>query len=70
MNLLSAITSITNLQKPINRSSFDQEVNQILVKASAFFQKYIRCHSFRPSIINDLLKDTPIDCGLLQQTQA
>lgn len=51
-------TTQANLQKPINRSSFDQEINQIL---AAFFQKHIRTHTFRASIITDLLKETRID---------
>ena len=54
-------TTQKDLQKPINRSSFDTELNAVLVKASDRFHKHIRTHTFRASIITDYLKDTPID---------
>jgi len=54
-------TTTANLHKPINRSSFDTELNKVLIKASHKFQKHIRTHSFRASIITDFLKSTPID---------
>ena len=54
-------TTQKNLHKPINRSSFDTEINDVLVKASQLFDKHIRTHSFRASIITDYLKDNPID---------
>ena len=54
-------TTQKQFDKPINRSSFDAELNSILTKASEKFGKHIRTHSFRTSIITDFLKDTPID---------
>lgn len=50
-----------NLEKAIDRTSFDHEINNILIKASQVFHKHIRTHSFRASIITDFLKRTPID---------
>lgn len=54
-------TTQSRLDKPINRSSFDHELNQILAKASEKFSKHLRTHSFRASMITDFLKSTPID---------
>ena len=54
-------TTQNTLDKPINRSSFDTELNHILIKASQLFDKHIRTHSFRASIITDFLKSTFID---------
>ncbi len=54
-------TTKANLDKPIERSSFDHEINKFLIKTSHFPQKHIRTHSFRASLISDLLKSTPID---------
>lgn len=54
-------TTQNRSDKPINRSSFDHELNQILAKASDIFSKHLRTHSFRASIITDFLKSTPID---------
>lgn len=54
-------TTQTRLDKPISRSSFDAELNNVLVKASQTFNKHIRTHSFRASIITDFLKSTPVD---------
>jgi len=50
-----------NLEKAIDRTSFDHEINNILIKASQVFHNHIRTHSFRASIITDFLKSTPID---------
>ena len=54
-------TTQNNTEKPINRSSFDNELNHVLSKASEKYSKHIRTHSFRASIITDFLKNTPID---------
>ena len=54
-------TTQTRFDKPINRSSFDTEINHILMKAGDKLYKHIRTHSFRASIIKHLLKDTAID---------
>jgi len=54
-------TTQSRLDKPINRSSFDHELNLILAKASEKFSKHLRTHSFRASMITDFLKSTPID---------
>ena len=54
-------TTQKNTDKPINRSSFDNELNNVLSKASEKYSKHIRTHSFRASIITDFLKSTPID---------
>jgi len=54
-------TTQNRLDKPINRSSFDHELNQILTKAEYMFSKHLRTHTFRASIITDFLKSTPTD---------
>lgn len=54
-------TTQTRFDKPINRSSFDTEINNILIKGGEKFNKHIRTHSFRASIIKHYLKDTAID---------
>ena len=53
-------TTQTNLLKPIDRTSFDHEINNVLIKGSHFFHKHIRTHTFRASIISNFLKSTPI----------
>lgn len=53
-------TTQIQLDKPINRSSFDNELNKLLKKASLQLNKHIRTHSFRATIISDLLETTPI----------
>lgn len=58
-NLFFFTTQI-QLDKAINRSSFDNELNKILKKASLDLHKHIRTHSFRATIISDLLVTTPI----------
>jgi integrase/recombinase XerD len=50
-----------NFKKPINRSSFDQELNNVLQKGSRIFNKFFRTHSFRATLVTDFLVDTPID---------
>lgn len=42
--------------KPLNRVVLNQELNEVLKKLSANLGKYIRTHSFRASLISDLLK--------------
>jgi site-specific recombinase XerD len=53
-------TTQNQLNKPISRSSFDNELNQVLKKASLALDKNIRTHSFRATIISELLETTPI----------
>src|SRR3569623_58194 len=54
-------TTAKDFTKPIARDNFDKELNQILTTASAQLQKHIRTHSFRATIITELLKTSPID---------
>jgi site-specific recombinase XerD len=47
---------------PLDRSLFDRELNKILERASVLFQKHVRTHSFRATVITDLLENSvPID---------
>lgn len=47
---------------PFDRSLFDRELNKVLQKASVLFEKHLRTHSFRASVITDLLVNcVPID---------
>ena len=46
---------------PISREFFDRELNNILTKASVILEKHLRTHSFRATMIPELLKSTPID---------
>lgn len=54
-------TTAKDFTKPIARDNFDKELNQILTAASAQLQKHLRTHSFRATIITELLKSSPID---------
>lgn len=54
-------TANHELNKPISRETFDREFNDVLIQASFKFEKHIRTHSFRATIITELLKDNPID---------
>jgi site-specific recombinase XerD len=54
-------TTEKRLDKPMNRASFDNELNVILQKCSLEFGKHLRTHSFRATMITDLLVSTPID---------
>ena len=54
-------TAANDLTKVIAREIFDKELNQILAIASAQLEKHLRTHSFRATIITELLKTTPID---------
>lgn len=53
-------TTQIQLKKAINRSSFDNELNTVLKKVSQDRHKHIRTHSFRATIISELLETTPI----------
>lgn len=54
-------TTQNRFDKPINRSSFDTEINRVLIQAGYKFKKHIRSHSFRTTIIRDFLESTAID---------
>ena len=54
-------TAAQDLTKPIARENFDKELNKILAKASAQLEKHLRTHSFRATIITELLKREPIE---------
>jgi integrase len=47
--------------KPISRENFDKEFNRILIKASSQFEKHLTTHSFRATMITELLRHSPID---------
>jgi hypothetical protein len=49
-------TTQMQLNKSINRSLFDNELNLILKKVSLSLHKHIRTHSFRATIITELLE--------------
>ena len=49
------------LQKPIEWTSLDKEINTVLTKGSEKVGKHIRTHSFRATIITNYRKETPID---------
>lgn len=54
-------TNAVDLHHPISRVTFDNELNKILIKASDTLGKHLRTHSFRATLITDLLVETPID---------
>ena len=54
-------TTQVQSDKPINKASFDNELNVIYIKADHIFHKHIRTHTFRGTIRTDFLKSTPID---------
>lgn len=54
-------TTVVNLKEPIRRDNFDKELNLILKQASLELKKNIRTHSFRATLITELLKNTSID---------
>lgn len=54
-------TTAKDFTKPIARDNFDKELNKILAIASAQLEKHLRTHSFRATIITELLKSSPID---------
>jgi len=39
-------TTQVNNDKPIDTTSFDNELNKVLIKASILFHKHIRTHTF------------------------
>lgn len=51
-----AFTSKENPTKVINDDNHEQELNEILVRASDLLKKHLRTHSFRASIVTQLLK--------------
>lgn len=54
----------TTKEKPkeaIRRDNFDKELNLVLKQASTELKKNIRTHSFRATVITELLKETSID---------
>lgn len=53
-------TTQNRSDKPINRSYFDTELNNVLMKTSEIYSKHIRTHSFMASITTDFFKSTPI----------
>ena len=55
-------TSKDNFSKPIARQTFDEELNKVLIEVSSLTGKHIRTHSYRASLITDLLiSKVPID---------
>ena len=54
-------TPLNYFNKPMQREFFDKELNDILKQASNQLGKFIRTHSFRATLITDLLQTTPID---------
>ncbi len=54
-------SSALKLDVAIARETFDRELNNILKSASARLGKHLRTHSFRATLITDLLENTPID---------
>lgn len=54
-------TANHEINKPISRETFDKELNLILTQASIKLEKHLRTHSFRATIITELLRYNPID---------
>jgi integrase len=54
-------TTVSNFDEPIRRDNFDKELNLILKQVSVVLKKNIRTHSFRATLITELLKNTSID---------
>lgn len=55
---------VTELEKqhPISKRNFNDQINRVLVKASAIFNKHLRSHSFRATLVTDLLENNvPIE---------
>jgi len=53
-------TSVYDTKKPIHRSNFNKELNDILKIASKELNKNIKTHSFRTTYITDLLEIAPL----------
>ena len=54
-------TKVNRFDKPINRSWFDTQFNLILYKVSIIYTNHISRHTFKASIITDLLKSRAVD---------
>jgi integrase len=54
-------TTVDNPNEPIRRDNFDKELNLTLKQVSIDLKKNIRTHSFRATLITELLKNTSID---------
>ena len=50
-----------NNELSFNSELFDRELNSILSKASALYEKHLRTHSFRATFITDLLESVQIE---------
>ena len=50
-----------NNELSFNPELFDRELNSILSKASALYEKHLRTHSFRATFITDLLESVQIE---------
>lgn len=51
-----------NPSQPIDRTSFNKQINSLLIKASIILEKNIRSHSFRATFVTDLLEESvPIE---------
>jgi integrase len=53
--------ALKDAESTFNSEIFDRELNHILVKASTLFEKHLRTHSFRATLITDLLESVSID---------
>lgn len=52
----------TNMNEPLDRVNFNKQCNKVCVIASKKLEKHIRTHSFRATIITDLLnQEVPIE---------
>lgn len=54
-------TAAHDFTKHISTDTFERELNTILAKASSQLEKHLRTHSFRATIITELLVSTPIE---------
>lgn len=56
-----AFTATANSVQPISEWTFERELNEILKQASVKLQKHVRTHSFRATVVSELLKSkTPL----------
>lgn len=60
-NDMPFFSAIDKKDQTLARENFDKELNCILKKASVLLEKHIRTHSFRATVITELLKSTPIE---------
>lgn len=54
-------SSIESKDKAISIDNFEKELNSILREASITLEKFMRTHSFRATVITELLLSTPIE---------